>query len=284
MIIVKVEGGLGNQLFQYAIGRNLALKNKTELGLDLTYYKKSSFREYQLNHFNIQAKEVKSSYIKYIDWLNSKNLFKRKLYHIFFSQYSLAYYKEKHFGYDEEVLECLNNTYLEGFWQSEKYFKEIKNELAKILIFDDEFSLKFIEYINDIKKHESVAIHIRRGDYLTNKNHFILDLDYYKKAIIHFKNNLINPKFYIFSDDIEWCRLNLKIDFPNQFVFGNDSRRDLQLMSLCDHFIIANSTFSWWGAYLGKNESKKIICPSTWFPKSSNKQIEDLLMNDWIKI
>ncbi|MFC5283374.1 alpha-1,2-fucosyltransferase [Pedobacter alpinus] len=282
MIIVRIEGGLGNQLFQYALGKNLALINNTELKLDLNYFKKSSFRTFELNHFNINEKEIIAQNIKYLKWANSKNKLLNSLYNFFFTEPEI--YKEKHFHFDNEVFKCKNESYLSGFWQSEKYFISIKKQIQETLTFNPSFNHKFNNQIQQINNSESVALHVRRGDYLKNKNHLLLNLQYYEKALDLLTEKLTNPEIFIFSDDIEWCKLNLDVKLPHQFMSRNESHEDLKLMALCKHFIIANSTFSWWGAYLSKNLSKIVICPKNWFPEYSTNNSEDLFVEDWILI
>jgi hypothetical protein len=282
MIIVKIEGGIGNQLFQYALGKNLAIKNNTDLKLDLNYFRKSSFRKFELNNFNIEAKEITSSKIKFIIWANSKKIFFRFIYNLFFKKPII--YKEKNFHFNNEVFKMKNGTYLEGFWQSERYFIDIKDHILDLFQNDNLFDSKFEIVINEISRSEAVALHVRRGDYLTNKNHVSLDLDYYQKAINFLISNLNNPTFYIFSDDLKWCELNLSLNAPFKYIYGNSAWEDLKLMSYCNHFIIANSTFSWWGAYLGRKPNKKVIYPRIWFPKTNTKKTDDLFLNDWIKM
>jgi hypothetical protein len=182
------------------------------------------------------------------------------------------------------MLNCADESYLEGFWQSEKYFSTIKEEILDIFYFDALFNDKFKLTIKQITNPESVALHVRRGDYLTNKNHLVLDLEYYEKAIKYLTIKLKNPKIFIFTDDIDWCKLNLKINLPYHYIHGNKDWEELKLMTLCNHFIIANSTFSWWGAYLNKSLLKIVICPKIWFPESNYKNIEDIFIQNWIKI
>jgi hypothetical protein len=187
--------------------------------------------------------------------------------------------KERFIDFDPEILNLTDNVYLEGYWQSEKYFKDIEE------IIRTEFRIKIppdplTKQIGDeIISHESVSIHVRRGDYVsnpkTNQIHGVCDIPYYQKAIDEMCNKIDSPHFYVFSDDPQWVKTNITTpNAPIDFVTHNDASKnydDLRLMSLCKHHIIANSSFSWWGAWLGKKKGQIVIAPSRWYnTKKSN--------------
>lgn len=289
MIIVKLIGGLGNQMFQYAAGRRVALANNTELKLDITVYEKQvgiTPRKYGLNVFNIQANIASN---EEIGKLKKENVFLNKLSK-FIPVFKDSRVTEKHFYFDRAVLNIKNNSHLEGYWASEKYFKDIENIIRKDFTFKDKPDEVNQQMVGRIKNCDSVSIHIRRGDYVfdekTNKYHGFCDLDYYLRAITLVTKTVKNPQFFVFSDDIKWAKQNLHPKFPCTYVDHNVGKKDyedMHLMSLCKHNIIANSSFSWWGAWLNQNPGKIVIAPKKWF---RNKSIDtkDLIPHSWVKI
>ncbi|MDH4129049.1 MAG: alpha-1,2-fucosyltransferase [Spirochaetota bacterium] len=290
MIIVKLIGGLGNQMFQYAAARQLSHDNNTKLKLDITGFNDYKLRTYNLHHFNIledfaSDKEIaqftSNGSLKY-RILNSIDRFR-------------VYYKrkhviEQHYHYDENMKKVYNSAYLDGYWQSEKYFKDIENIIRKEFTIKTEANVLNKTMIEKIKNSNSVSIHIRRGDYVSNQvtSQVIgfLGFEYYFKAIDQISQSLENPNFFIFSDDLCWVKENLKIKYPMTFVDHNNAEtnyEDLRLMSLCKHNIIANSSFSWWGAWLNENPNKIVFAPNNWF-KIDKYNIVSLLPENWIKI
>ncbi|MFH1509084.1 MAG: alpha-1,2-fucosyltransferase, partial [bacterium] len=195
--------------------------------------------------------------------------------------------KEQVYSYDSSILKADNNSYLDGYWQSEKYFKNIRGLLLKELELNNDEEEKIGKKEKEIlSKPNTIAIHFRRGDYITNKKtnkvHGICQLEYYKEALNKVSGKIKKPILIIFSDDIYWVKNNFTTEYETYF-FNNPGHIDLVLMSRCEHQIIANSSFSWWGAWLNKNEHKIVIAPKVWF-QAGNKDIKDLLPKDWIKI
>ncbi len=302
MIITKIQGGLGNQMFQYAIGRHLAYLNKTKLKLDISFYKdpqKNIFRQYALGNFNIienfisddEAKKIK------INNFHNKSLPTKILRKIlkFLEEkkpiHKRSYIKEPYFHFCEEILKIKDKKYiyLFGYWQSEKYFKNIENIIRKEFTLKNDLSKEARDILNKIQNTNSISIHIRRGDYVKNKKthalHGTCSLDYYYKAIKTIQEKIKNPHFFIFSDDISWAQENLKMNFPFTLVKGADIKdvEEVILMSKCKHNIIANSTFSWWGAWLNSNHNKIVIAPKPWF-NISTINTKDLLPSSWLTI
>lgn len=287
MIITKLIGGLGNQLFQYAAGRRLAYINNTNLKLDLSWYKnvdggKATSRAYGLGEFNIIAENFAS--------LEEIGRFKKNKIYTILEKLNLyhrdSFTKERQFNLNPEVLNLSDNNYIQGHWQSEKYFKDIEDIIRK------EFTLKksvINEYGKLIDETNSVSIHIRRGDYVTDKKtrdfYETCTLNYYHTAIKKIIDNVISPHFFIFSDDMGWVKDNLIVGYPLIFVSNSQSKdyEELALTSRCKHNIIANSSFSWWGAWLNNNPNKIIIAPQKWF-KNPSINTEDLIPESWIKI
>src|SRR3989344_317166 len=285
MIIIKLNGGLGNQMFQYSLGRKLSLKNNDALKLDLSDFTKDNPRSYGLGHFNIienfasdeDINKIKKSGVwKLIDKL--KPYYKRSVI------------KYKGYDFDPNILKLSGNFYLDGYWQSEKYFQDIENIIRKEVAIKNPIENKYADLISQIKNTNSVSIHIRRGDYITNKKfskvYNLLDEKYYQKAVRFIAEKINDPYFFIFSDDINWVKQNLNIPYPKIFVSGENEIKnyeELILMSFCKHNIIANSSFSWWGAWLNKNADKIVISPDKWFnDKIGNTK--DLIPENWIEL
>ncbi len=290
MIITNIYGGLGNQMFQYALGRKLSILRNEKLKLDIGNFEKYDLRDYLLNNFYIKGKiieknktkkyKIENHYIKYI--------FKKlKKYNINFRP--SVYYEKKEFIYDENIYKS-NAIYYEGYWQSFKYFDDIRDVLLQDFRLRKSLNQQNQNILNKIKSSESVSLHIRRGDYVnnphTNKVHGLCNLEYYKMAVNIINQRVNNPIFFIFSDDLEWVKENLRLFNKSIFVDINDIKTpyyDLELMRYCKHNIIANSTFSWWGAWLNQNINKIVIAPKIWL---SSKEINlyDLIPKNWIKI
>jgi len=300
MIIVQLFGGLGNQMFQYALGRHLAEKNSSILKLDLSGFETYKLHRYGLHCFktwehiatideiNAFKRRNTSHYTRFISSIGMR--WRRGVHKKFDIYQNAASIKEKEFSFDPSVLEAKGNIYLEGYWQSEKYFNEIKGILLRELSFKYEQDAINMELSEQIQKTESVSIHIRRGDYVTNpvtnQVHGLCSLDYYKNSVNYITNKIPDCHFYVFSDDIPWVRTSFNLDYPVTMVDCNDDStnyEDLRLMSLCRHNIIANSSFSWWGAWLNPNPDKIVVSPEEWF-KDSTKDAKDLIPESWMKI
>lgn len=295
MIITKLIGGLGNQMFQYAVGRRAAYINKTLFKLDVSGFKKQedmTKREYFLGCFNISESFANEKEVKKLKTVGKSKLSRYFLKFIsFFTLYNKrSHIAEKHFYFDPNILKVREDTYLEGYWASERYFKDIENIIRHDFTFKVKPDSENKKLIKKIENSMSVSIHVRRGDYVsvrkTQECHGVCNLDYYKKAIKLITAKVKKPHFFIFSDDPEWVKQNLKLSYPNTVVDHNFQKKDyedLRLMSLCKHNIIANSSFSWWGAWLNQNKNKVIIAPRRWF---NNVLIntKDLVPQFWIKI
>jgi hypothetical protein len=193
--------------------------------------------------------------------------------------------------YHPEVLELSGWAYYSGYWISEEYFKEVENEVRDSFKFKGKLVHKNKDVAERIYNCNSVSIHIRRGDYLeTDMNRKIYGnictLNYYEKAIAKIHQKVENPSFFIFSNDIDWCRENLEVINAEYIDWntGDDSFRDMQLMSLCKSNILANSTFSWWGAWLNVNKEKNVLVPSRFFNDILASNMDTLVPKDWIRI
>lgn len=276
MIIVKLQGGLGNQMFQYATGLSLSRIRKTRLALDKTWYtqefeKQYTPRSYELSPFKLNKKQK---------FVRTNKIFNNK--------YLYDYHSDSTFVFDKRVMELPKNTILEGYFQSEKYFKNIRTELINNFDYIKDAKAKIQHHIDLSRDSSSVSVHIRRGDYVTNKSagefHGILSKSYYQKAVKNISSKVNKPLFFIFSDDIAWVKKNL--DMPKESIFIDFNKRgidDMRIMRSCKHNIIANSSFSWWGAWLGEYENKIVIAPKNWF-KSKELDTSDVIPARWIKI
>jgi hypothetical protein len=302
MITVKLQGGLGNQMFQYALGRSLADQNKTELYLDLTFLLDRSprpnfvFRNFDLTLFDLDYRLTRLSQlaIKFPLLANSCYYLNTVINGVFLKLKILQLQAERTFNFDSTVFNLKPNPYFDGYWQSYKYFLPIISKIKSQFIIKPQFLLDCQQLKNEIRQENSVCVNIRRGDFVNNPNsasfHGFVGLEYYRQAVNLIASKITQPKFYIFSDEIEWCRDNLKDIFdhyPHTYI-GHDLAGEkfgnyLDLMMNCSNFIIPNSSFAWWAAYLSANPSKIVIAPKHWFldPKFN---FDDLIPNDWIRI
>ena len=291
MIIVRIMGGLGNQMFQYAAGRRLAAKHNSVLKLDISDFKNYNLHDYGLSAFTINECFATPEEVAILKEPDSGS-FKKKLEKLLRrpSTRDITHIREKQYHFDPEILTLPESVYLDGYWQSEKYFLDIAESIK------NEFTVKFPqtdrnrELAQQITSCESVSLHVRRGDYVTDKKtntiHGTCDLHYYEHCIAHFAREVHHPCFFIFSDDPEWAEKNIKPPYPVTFISHNGPRKnyeDLRLMSQCRHHIIANSSFSWWGAWLGQHQGTISCAPKRWF-NSPLFNTKDILPEAWVRI
>ncbi len=292
MIITRIIGGLGNQMFQYAVGRAISVRNGVQLKLDLSGFDGYALRQYRLNVFNVDEeiaslvdiKQLKPNKKDFRKWL--PYYFKQKLYPF----HCKPFINERFYHFDPAILDVKGNAYLSGYWQSEQYFKDVEGIIRSDFVLKDELGAINKKLKEEIDNSNSVSMHIRRGDYLTNpetnKTHGLLPLDYYYTAIERIEKIISNPVYYIFSDDFPWVEKNLKIFSHANYITHNGVSADycdLELMRTCKHHIIANSSFSWWGAWLCPNNEKIVIAPKKWFARQDINTVYRL-PNNWIEI
>jgi len=289
MVIVKLIGGLGNQLFQYAAGKHLAHINHTELKLDITGFEEYKLHAYSLNHFNIKEDLATKEEVMQFKKYQSRNGRLWFLYNHFIAD-STKYALERQFNFDQRILELKPPVYLDGYWQTERYFKDIEQIIRADFTIKEPLSGKNKEVADLIENTSAVSLHIRRADYVTNAtanaSHGTCDIDYYKKATTIISEKVNAPHFFVFSDDMPWAKDNIILNFPTTYVDHNDAStnyEDLRLMSLCKHNIVANSSFSWWGAWLNQNPQKIVIAPKQWF-KTQKMDTRDIAPSTWIRI
>ena len=279
--VVQVIGGMGNQMFQYAFARAIG----DDVKLDITTFDKYKTWDYLLDVFNIKenyATDAELDQIKH----KSKSKFPkliRKMLGI--SKFKSNEIKETDLSFNKELLQPRDVAYYVGYFQCEKYFKDIRTKLLEEFSLRKKLDNKNIDMLKQINSTNAVAIHVRRGDYVELQHvHGLCNLDYYKRGIDYICKHVENPHFFVFSDDMDWVKNNLEISSHVTYVDINDKYSgyfDLELMKNCKHNIIANSSFSWWGAWLNENPDKIVIAPKQWF---ANGNKIDIVCDDWIKL
>jgi hypothetical protein len=282
MITVQIKGGLGNQLFQYAAGKALALQHNTKLALDLSGInrKDDTIRLFDLDqlHVNYEAGNPQPN----------RGLIRKILDRVGPAP-SRRVYKESHFHFDPHFFRAGPDVYLKGYWQSEKYFKNIEPVIRKEFTVRDEYIQHLKAQADRMKAENSVFIHIRRSDYLKKEvqdYHGAMDAGYYNRAIAYISEKVSPVKVYFFSDDIEWVKQHITIDYPYEVVTGKITKtaiEDFYLMTQCKHAIIANSSFSWWAAWLNNHPSKIVVAPKQWFI-NSQLNTKDIIPATWTSI
>ena len=281
-VYVRLLGGLGNQLFQYAMGRALADARQVELVLDPRFIlRKGCISGLAIDEFAIRARyltDTEAAYFKEPIWKLSRAL-RRQI------NPWLGYYHETVHSFDAAALAQSLEVMLSGFWQSERYFSNYGHQLRTDLVLKSQMPSAAVKLATQMASGPSVAMHVRRGDYLTDPKalvkHGVTSAHYYQTALQLMIEKLGDVDLYVFSDDPDWVRTNIqhpKIIFVSDFGFS--AEQDLWLISACQHQIIANSSFSWWGAYLNDYASKIIVAPQPWFDAKHMAQ-QDIIPADW---
>lgn len=266
MIVVETKGGLGNQLFQYAVARRLAELHETELKLDVSWNKLYGARQdHYLGHFNTPENFAS------IQEIAQARRFKERYYH-----------------FDPDVLSLGDNVHLVGYWQSEKYFLEIEPIVRREFTLRNGLEEVDKELAASMFHSNSVSLHIRRTDYLPGGIHGVCSPSFYLRCLACLEENFEIDHVFVFGDDIGWAQRSLQLIQPTVYVTPSDIRgntcRDFYLMSLCKYHILANSTFSWWAAWLCQREDKVILAPRPWFLSPGNRDEKDLIPNTWVRI
>lgn len=292
MIIVKLAGGLGNQMFQYAFAKYLSLKHNAVLKADTEFLMKRTnlrksfvFRDYDLDIFNLQLETATKQEVKNFKWTPLEAADKILNKAIGFKK---GYIVEPHFHFSEKCYAAGDNSYLEGYWQSEKYFAAISNTLkAEDFIFRKQIGDNCEQLMGQIVNCNSVCVNVRRGDFVTNPHHGTCNNGYYKNGEEIIITKINYPHFFVFSDEIDWCRDNLKFNGSVTYVgheyAGKKFQDYLRLMAACKHFIIPNSSFAWWAVWLNDQKQKIVIAPKYWFGDKT-RNTTDLIESDWITL
>ncbi len=292
-IITRLIGGLGNQLFQYAAARALALRHGTTVKLDLTGFESYGLRRYELGSYPIAATIAAPEEIAAISAPPPAGLIGRLAARL--KGPKPGHYREPHFHYDPGLAAQALPLYMDGYWQSERYFADaaatLRRELTPHAPLEPE-NARIADMIQGavIRGATAVSLHVRRGDYVTNAHtnayHGVCSLDYYRAAVAHVTATCPDAHFFVFSDDHGWTRDNLTTGRPTTFVEANPADRgfrDMQLMAMCRHHIIANSSFSWWGAWLNPAPDKIVVAPARWFA-ADDKDTSDLVPKAWVRL
>ena len=302
MLLVSINDGLGNQWFQYATARTISLKLNRKLFLDVDWYNNiykledrsdpnaTTHRDFLLNYFNIQSRVLNRVHLNWIKRLeirsrNSKNF--KLLQDGLLNNFS--YTPIDHNNYSIEFIESQPKVYLTGYWQNTDIIEEYKNILCNELNLKHPLSATNTNILKSINSTNSVAIHIRRGDYISKPNsrkvHASCSNNYYYDSIDYMQDRLTNLQYFIFSDDMTWVKDNLDFATNSTFIDNNEPEYEhLFLMSACKHQITANSTFSWWAAWLNKNTQKIIITPEHWYNDMRLNETVIRIPNEWKKI
>ena len=289
MIISHLIGGLGNQMFQYAASRALSLERDERLYLDVQDFKDYALHNgYELSRvFNVNTQLAGNMELKKVLGWRAYSPIRRKLYRPQLSKLRGKYmFVDTQFSSWHQINETPNDCYLMGNWQSEHFFENFVETIR------DDFSFRLpptglnAVLAEKIDNDVAISLHVRRGDYVSNPSslafHGLCSVEYYRRAANYIASRVSNPVFYIFSDDISWARNNLLLGYPCYYVDHNkagESYNDMRLMSLCKHHIIANSSFSWWGAWLNKRTDKIVVAPQCWV--LSDFDTSDLIPVSW---
>lgn len=292
MIVSHILGGLGNQMFQYAAGRALSISRSAPLRLDI-----SDFSGYGPHH-GFELMQVFSCPVTLagpedvravLGWQSSRLVRRLVVCPALRFLRNRHFVAEPHFHHWPGIRDVPLPCYLRGYWQSERYFSNVAQTLRMDFTFRQPLTGRNLELAEKIGAANAVSLHVRRGDYASNPKtlamHGVCPLGYYEAAIKYIVERVETPHFFVFSDDMEWVRGNLIIDHPCAYVdhnSGAESYNDMRLMSLCRHHIIANSSFSWWGAWLNLRPEKLVVAPKRWFANGNN--VKDLLPSGWVSL
>lgn len=282
-------GGLGNQMFQYAFGKSMAIQQHTILKLDRTFLDDKSpkenftFRDYELDIFDIVADFATTQEIR--------SYFHRPLFNRLFGLPNKKKVVKEHLlDQPFTVADLCEHMYFEGYWQKENYFLSQEEEIRKAFRFRSAPVGRNLELAQHIASTPSIAVHVRRGDYASNaviqSVHGVLGPEYYRQAASIVESSVSNPHYFVFSDDSEWTKKNIQLGEKCTYIdhnTGKNSFEDMRLMSLCQHNIIANSSFSWWSAWLNTHKGKIVVAPSKWF-HNLEEASRHSLPPSWIKI
>ncbi len=281
MILIRLMGGLGNQMFQYAFGRRMALVSNKELVLDQSLlldrsqpHELVTHRNFDLDIFNLgHYRWGTEEEIFLYNGASNPSLIKkavRRFKNIISPKKTII---QKANEFNADYLNIKTDACFVGRWQSELYFRDVAQQIKTEFTFNIIFNSEIEKYIAIINNCNAVCLHIRRGDLITsaiyNTSIGVLNWDYYQSALAYIKEQIVNPVFFIFSDDIEWCRRNIKLPeqchYMDDNIAGKKAEGHLYLMKQCKHFIISNSTYAWWGAWLSEEQNKQVVYPKNWY-------------------
>jgi len=293
-VLVRLIGGLGNQMFQYAAARAVAVRCDAPLMLDISWFASETERRFALSPFRIRAGKLDLAPSR--PPRNSRwNMIFQRFAHRFnrrvaTHKFGIPIYREGSFRYDSCVQTLQAPVYMDGYFQSEKYFADCRNIIFDDFQISDPPRSKAQALLARIEAADAICMHVRRGDYVTNPAtkafHGLCSMDYYRRGLQDIARNLTQPECFVFSDDPVWVHDNLKLDLPMTVVdiHGPDeAHEDLRLMAACHSYVIANSSMSWWGAWLGGRAGKRVVAPRQWL-QAPGMDTRDLIPNDWVRL
>ncbi|MEM1327109.1 MAG: alpha-1,2-fucosyltransferase [Bacteroidota bacterium] len=291
MIVVRLKGGMGNQLFQYAFGKRIAAQLGTEVQFDLSALldrskKDMVFRNYDLDIFNVNPTFLQDAdYLNFIYKLKSSSVgrWQRRR-----AEKGKTYIKETQFHVMPELLTSPPDDALyDGWWQSERYFEQVGEVLRNDLQFVDALLLESQQLNDQIQTTNAICLNVRRTDFLKTPDLNTTNLDYFLKGARYIAERVESPHFFVFSDDMDWCETNIRLEQPTTYVSHTHKGRKfgnyLRLMSQCDHFIIPNSSFAWWAVWLSGGKDKMVVAPKHWFANSVY-DTSDLVKASWVRL
>jgi len=280
MVVAKISNGLGNQMFQYAAARAHAARNRTTVKLDLTWFLYNKARSYGLSCFSFPGKRANPVQILRLRGVTIKD-WRRS---VASERLTSTHYIERSLSFDPTVLQLPEKIYLQGYFQSERYFADQEEAIREDFRFRSPPPNSCQEVLAKILSTDSISMHIRRADYLTvGLDQYPLSMSYYVRALEYVCSKLAKPHVFVFSDDPTWAFENLHLQVPMVIVSNSQMRdyEELQLMSMCNNHIIANSSFSWWGAWLASGTEKIVIAPEHWMAEHSAIDSRDLVPANW---
>lgn len=290
-VTIRLVGGLGNQMFQYATARAVALRLGVPLRLDLSWFgTEDPNRSYALGPLRIDASVARAGMLDTLRMQVGRRLAARLRPLPISLGHALGYFAERSFRYDDRVMRLRAPVFMEGYYQSACYFMDARDRLLTELGVREAPAATTAACLDAIRSSDAICLHVRRGDYVSNPAaqamHGTCSLDYYARGIELASAGLRTPHAFIFSDDPVWVRANLRLGIPSTVVdiHGPDqAHEDLRLMSACRRFVIANSSLSWWGAWLAPEEDKIVVAPSRWFARD-DVDTRDLIPPTWVRV
>jgi Glycosyl transferase family 11 len=294
VIVTKLQGGHGNQLFQYATGRCLAMRLGVALFMDRRWFgtigEGDTPRVYELDRYKLDQSFFDPESFTLVEIAPRPSGLRRFLSRTP-SKPWLEHYRQQGDGFDPRVLDLPDNSYLVGWWQDERYFGEIRATLLEEIELSDPLTGSGADWLRQIRNSVSVSLHVRRGDYVTNpattKFHGVLGVPYYEAAVDRLAEltRRRDLELFVFSNDIEWCKRHLGLPYPATFVeSGGSGADDMRLMKHCRHHIVANSSFSWWGAWLSDHPEKVVIAPKNWFSDAQANAETEIVPRSWVRL
>jgi hypothetical protein len=294
VIVAKLQGGHSNQLFQYATARCLAVRRGAEVRLDAHWFgsiaEGDTPRSYELDGYRFDQRLIQPERFDLADdWSRAGR--RLRFPALKPRRRTLRRYRQEGHGFDPRVLDLPDDTYLEGWWQDERYFEEIRPLLLEELELRDPPTERDVDWLRLIRDGASVSMHVRRGDYVTNPAarafHGVLEPSYYHAALARLieVSSERRVTVFVFSDDLDWCRRELRFEHPTSYVdSGNTGAADMRLMKHCKHHIVANSSFSWWGAWLSDHPRKVVVAPVTWFADAQANVETEIVPASWVRV